>query len=142
MARPIDDVDIGDLVSFAAYQRRQKAMQPIEVWHRKKHPAPKPFQAAAGVAGAIAQNRVAHAIGNARLDFLEAGVLASDPLAGGKTHALAAILDRRNQIRQEHWIVLSVAIERRHDRAARGADPAAHRRRLPRRWRVTDPAPI
>src|ERR1700730_15005520 len=142
MARPIDDVDIGDLVSFAAYQRRQKAMKPVEIRHREKDLAPERFQAAAGVAGAIAKNRVAHAIGYARLDFLEAGVLASDPLPGGKTHALAAILDRRNQIRQEHWIVLSVAIERRHDRAARGADPAAHRRRLTRRCRMTDLAQI
>src|ERR1700688_1878012 len=101
MARPIDHVDIGDLVSFAAYQRRQKAMKPVEIRHREKHLTPERLQAAAGVAGTIAQDRVAHAIGNARLDFLEASVLAPDSLPGGKTHALAAILDRRNQIRQE-----------------------------------------
>src|SRR5258706_15934007 len=108
MARPIDDVDIGDLVALPSYQRRQKTMQPVEVRHRQEHLAPECLQAAAGVAGAIAQDRVAHAIGNARLDFLETGGLAADPLAGGETDALAAILDRRNQVRQERWIVLSI----------------------------------
>jgi len=74
------------------------------------------------VTGAIAQDGAAHAIGNARLDLLEAGILASDPLAGSEPHPLAALLDCRNQIRQERRIILSIAVERRHDgtRAQRG----------------------
>ena len=74
--------------------------------------------------------RVAHAVGDARLHLLEPGVLAPDPLAGGKADAIAALLDRRDQIRQERRIVLAVAVERRHDGAARSADAAAYRRRL------------
>src|SRR3978361_1776158 len=100
MAQPIDYIDIGDLVALAAHQRRQKPVQPIEIWHHQKHLAPERLQSAAGVAGAIAQDRVAHAIGNAGLDLLEAGVLASDALARGETDAVAALLDRRNQIWQ------------------------------------------
>ena len=59
-------------------------MQPVEIGHHQKHLAAKRLQAAAGVAGAVLQDRVAHGIGDARLHFLEAGVLASDPLTGGK----------------------------------------------------------
>src|SRR5712671_608584 len=105
-------------------------MQPIEVRQYQEYLAPERFQAAAGIAGAIAQDSVAHPIGDARLDFLEAGVLASDALAGGKTDAFAALLDRRNQVRQECRVVLSVAVEGRDNGAARRAHPAAHRRRL------------
>ena len=76
---------------------------------------------------------LAHAVGDARLQLLEAGVLASDPLAGRKADAAAAVLDRRDQVRQERRIVLPVAVERGHDGAARAAHPAAHRRRLPGR---------
>ena len=117
-------------------------MQPVEIRHHQKHLAPERLQAAAGVAGAVAQDGVAHAVGDARLDLLEAGILAPDPLAGGKADALAAIFDRRNQVRQERRIVLAVAVERRHDGAARGTHAAAHRRRLARRSRVTDLAQI
>ena len=76
------------------------------------------------------QDRLAHAVGDARLQLLEAGVLAPDPLAGREADAAAALLDRRDQVRQERRIVLAVAVERRHDGAARGAHAAAHRRRL------------
>ena len=81
-------------------------------------------------------------VGDARLDLLEAGVLAPDPLAGGKADAAAAAFDRRNQIRQECRIVLPVAVERRHDGAARGANAAAHRRRLAGETGVTELAQI
>src|ERR1700722_1682848 len=100
-------------------------MQTVEIRQRQKHLAPERLQTATGIAGAIAQDGVAYSIGNARLDFLEAGVFASNPLAGGKTHAFTAIFDRRNQIRQERRIVLSVAVKRRPNGAPRGADPAA-----------------
>ena len=131
MTGTVGHVDIGDVVTLATHQRRQEAMQPVEIRHRQKHLAPERLQAAAGIAGAVAQDGVAHAIGDARLHLLETGVLAPDPLAGGKADAFAAILDRRDQIRQERRIVLPIAVERRHDGAARGADAAAHRRRLP-----------
>src|SRR5260370_21293867 len=121
-------------------------MQSVEIRQCQEHVAPERFQAAPGVAGAITQNRAAHAIRDARLDFLEAGILASDPLARGKTDAVAAILDRRNQIRQKYGIVLPIPIERRHDGAARGPDTTAHRRRLNRRWPAPDlpqtPSPL
>src|SRR3981189_703417 len=113
-------------------------MQPIEVRQRQEHLAPKRLQAAAGIAGAVAQDSVAHAIGDARLDFLETGILAPDALAGGKACAFAALLDRRNQIRQECRIVLSVAVEGRDNGAARRANPAAYRRRLARRRGMAD----
>src|ERR1039457_3927521 len=133
MAGPIGDVDIGDLVPFPAHQRRPKTMQPVAIRHRQKYLAPKCLQAATGVTGAIAQDGVAHAIGDARLYLLETGVLAPDPLTGSETDAIAALFDGRDQIRQERRIVLSIAVERRHDGAARGADATAHRRRLARR---------
>src|ERR1700674_2060608 len=142
MPRPVDYVDIGDLIAFAAYQRRQEAMKTVEIGHRQEHFAPERFQAAAGIAGTIAQDRLACRIGDARLELLEAGVLASDPLTGGKADAFATFFDGRNQVRQERWIVLAIAIERRHDDATRGSHPAAHRRRLARRYRVADLAQI
>src|ERR1700733_3720770 len=136
MTWPVGHIDISNLIPFATDQCRQEAMQTVEIRERQEHLAPECLETATGIAGAIAQDGVAYPIGNARLEFLEAGVFASNPLAGGKTHALATVLDRRNQIRQKRRIVLSVAVERRHDGAARGAHPAAHRRRLTRRSRV------
>src|ERR1700722_5612301 len=101
MAGPIGDLDIGDLVAFPSHTRRQKTMQPVEIGHRQKYLAPKCLQAAAGVAGAVAQNGVAHTIGDARLDLLETAVLAPVPLPGGETDAIAALFDGRDKIRQE-----------------------------------------
>src|SRR5260370_1589605 len=115
MARPVDDVDIGDFVALTAHQRRQKTMQPVKIRHHQEHLAPERLQAAAGVARAVLQDRAAHAIGDARLDFLKPGILAPYPLAGGKACAVAAALDRHNQIRQEDWIILPVPVERRPD---------------------------
>src|SRR5688572_14581496 len=120
MSGTVDDVDIDDVKTLAAHQRRQKAMQPVEIRHHQEYLAAERLQATAGIAGAVVQNGVADAIGGARLQLLETGVLASDPLAGGKTDAVAAVLDRRNQVRQERWIVLPVAVERRHDGSPRG----------------------
>src|ERR1700676_535842 len=124
MPRPVDHVDIGNLIAFAAYQRRQEAMKTVEIGHRQEHFAPERFQAAAGIAGTIAQDRLARRVGDARLELLEAGVLASDPLTGGKADALATHFDGRNQVRQERRIVLTIAIARRNDGAARRAYPA------------------
>src|ERR1700692_1937498 len=127
MAWPIDYVDIGDLVTLPAHYRRQKAMQPIEIRQHQENLAPERLQAAAGVAGTVVQNAAAYAVGDLRLDLLESGVLAAHARAASQTAALAAALDRRDQIRQECRIVLAVAVKRRHDGATRGADPAAHR---------------
>ena len=100
MAWAIDHVDIGDVKTFAAHQRRQEAMQPVEIRHRQEHLARKRLQAAAGIAGTVVQNCLAHAIGDARLQFLETGVLAPDPLARRQTDAPAAVFDRRDQVRR------------------------------------------
>src|SRR5580700_3147368 len=142
MPRPVDHVDISDLIPFAAYQRRQKTMKTVEIRQRQEHLAPERFQAATGIAGTIAQDGAAHPVGDARLDFLESGVLASDPLTGGKADALATLFDRQNKLWQERWIVLAVAIERRHDGTARGANAAAYRRRLAGGCRVANLAQI
>ena len=70
-ARPVLHVDIADLESFAPEQRREEAVQPVEIGHHQECIAQKRFQAAAGVAGAVAQDRAAHAVGDARLQLLE-----------------------------------------------------------------------
>src|SRR5262249_10972026 len=85
---------------------------------------------AAGVAGAIVQDAIAHGVGDARLKLLEAGILAPDPLSGGEPDAAGAFLHRRDQLREECGVVLPVAIERGDDRAACGAHAAAHGGRL------------
>src|SRR6267142_424031 len=133
MARAVDNVNIGDVETFAAHQRRQEAMQSVEVRHREEHLARERLQPAAGVAGTVAQDRLAHAVRDFRLQLLETGILAPDPLARRETDAAAAAFDRRDQVGQERRIILSVAVECGHDGAARGTDAAAHRRRLPAR---------
>ena len=99
----------------------------VEIRQCPKHFAPERLQAAPGIAGAIAKDGIAHAVGDSRLELLEAGVLATDPLTCGETRALAALFDGRNQSGQEGRIILSVTVERRNDRATRGAYAAAHR---------------
>ena len=89
-ALAVDHVDIADLVAFAPDQRRQEAMQPVEIRQRQEQIAAERLQPAAGVAGAVAQHRAAHAVGDARLEFLEAGVLAADALAGDQADARVA----------------------------------------------------
>src|SRR5690242_1096047 len=98
MARTIDHVDIGDIETLAAHQRRQEAMQTIEIRHREEHLARECLQPAAGVPGAVAQDRATYSVGEFRLHFLETGVLAPDPLAGRKSDAAAAVFDRRDQV--------------------------------------------
>ena len=137
MSRTVDHIDINDVISLAAHQRRQETMQAVEIRQRQKHLAPESFQTATGVAGAVMQDRVAHGIGDARLNLLETGILATDPLAGGKARAFTALFDSRNQRRQESRIILPVAIKRCHDRAMRYADAAAHCGRLSARSRMT-----
>ena len=47
-------------------------MQPVEIRQRQEGVAPERLQAATGVARAVAQDRAAHAVGDARLEALEA----------------------------------------------------------------------
>src|SRR5882757_3748619 len=101
MARAVDHIDIADRKTLTADQRRQETMQPVEIGHRQEQFARECLQPTAGVAGAVAQDRIAHAVGDPRLHFLEAGILASDPLAGHEADAAAAAFDRRHQIRRK-----------------------------------------
>src|SRR5216684_1366266 len=75
LARPVDHVDIPDIFALAARQRRQKPMQPIEDRQCQSDVARKCLQPAAGVARAVAQDRAADRVCDARLKSLEAGVL-------------------------------------------------------------------
>ena len=93
-ARPVDHVDIADRRSPRADQRRQEAMQPVEIGQRQEDVAAERLQAAAGVARAVPQHRAAHAVGDARLQLLEAGVLAPDALAGDQADARRRLLQR------------------------------------------------
>ncbi len=102
-------------------------MKTIEIRQREEYLAPECLEATTGIAGAVAQDRIAYCVGNARLEFLESAVLASNSLTGDKTDALAAVFDRRDEARQERWVVLTITVERRHDGSPRGTDPAADR---------------
>ena len=112
-------------------------MQPVEIRQRQERVAPKHFQPAAGVARAVAQDRAAHAVRDARLQFLETAGAPSDALTGDETRG-RALVQRREQRRNERGIVLSVAVERRDNRRARSRNAAAHRRRLAARGLVPD----
>jgi len=115
-------------------------MQPVEIRHHQEHLAPECLQTAPGVAGAIAQDCVAHAIGDAGLDFLEAGVLAPDALAGARPtrsppFSIAKIKSAGTPgcfgRRRRAW-----------PRWRRAARTPLRTRRLTRRRRVTDLAQI
>src|SRR5271154_2707326 len=71
MARPIDHVDIADVKAFAADQRREKAVQRVEIWQRQEQIAPECLEAAASIARAVLEDCAPHGIGDARLQFLE-----------------------------------------------------------------------
>ena len=64
-ARPVDHVDIGDVIPVAAHQSRQKAMQAVEIRQTEESIAAERFQASAGIARPVPQHRAAHGIGNA-----------------------------------------------------------------------------
>src|SRR5207237_992386 len=100
------------------------------------------LEAAAGVAGAVMQHRVADLVGEPRLQLLEAGILAADPLARDEADPPAALFQRGDQVREEGGIVLAVTVERRHHGAMRGTDSAADRSGLPRRPLVAQNAQV
>src|SRR6516165_1443380 len=97
----IDYLDVGDFIAVALHQRRQKAMQAVEIRQREERVAPKRLEAAAGIAGAVAQDRVAHRVGNARLQAFESGGPAPDPLTGDEAETCATGLERAHQRREE-----------------------------------------
>ena len=68
-------------------------MQPVEIRQRQECVAPEHFQAAAAVARAVAQDRAAHAVGDARLQLLERRGAPPDPLARHQPDPLAALLE-------------------------------------------------
>ena len=136
--RPIDHVDIGDGVAVAAEQRRQKTMQPVEIGQRQKCVAPEHFQSAAGVARAVAQDRAAHAVRDARLELLERRGAPPDALARHKpdrSPPCSKACSSAGMNDGSFWpSPSSVAIERR----ARGSNAAAHRGRLAAGLHVLD----
>ena len=81
MTRPIDDVHMGDLEPFPLDEGRHEAVQGVEIRKRQIDIAPKRLEAAAGIAGSVAQDPAADPVGDARLPFLVGTVLASGALA-------------------------------------------------------------
>ncbi len=115
-------------------------MQAIEIRQAQEHIAAERLQSAAGVAGAVAQHRAAHGIGDARLQLLETAGLAPGALSRDQPHDRRARLQRAQHGRDESRIVLAVAIDRHHHRRARRRHARAHRRRLTARLLVPDAA--
>src|SRR5512135_1239813 len=116
---PVNDIDVADVVSFAPHQCRQEAVQPVEIGQRQEQVAAKRLEAAAGVPGAILEDRAAHRVGDARLPALEAGRLAADALAGDETDVWGALFQRSEKGRNKGRVVLAIAVERNDDGGAR-----------------------
>src|SRR6266699_3585270 len=100
-ARTIDDFHVRDFIAVAPDERRQEAMQGVEIGQRQERVAPERLEPAAGVAGSVAQDRAAHGVGGARLQPFETGVPSSDPLAGDEPDLSAAGFERSHQRRDE-----------------------------------------
>ncbi len=81
MTRPIDDVHMGDLEPFPLDEGRHEAVQGVEIRKRQIDIAPKRLEAAAGIAGSVAQDPAADPVGDAGLPFLVGTILASGALA-------------------------------------------------------------
>ncbi len=81
-ARPVNDVDIADGEAFAADERGEKAMQPVEIRQRQEQVAAERFEPASAIARAVLEHGVAHAIGDIRLQLLKTARLAADALTG------------------------------------------------------------
>src|SRR5262249_15765821 len=109
---------------------------------RKEGLASKRLQPAAGVARAVTQYCAAHGVGDARLEFLEAGILAADTLSGGETDAAVGVAERIDHRRQEGRAGLKIPAQRRAERAARRPHPRAPRRRLPARGGMPELAQV
>src|SRR6476661_3932131 len=125
MPRPIDYVDVAYLIAVALHDGRKKSVQAVEVRQSEEHVAAERLQAAAGVACAVAQHGAAHRIGDARLQFLEAGRLTPDALPRDQADARLPGFERANEGGQKRRVVLAVAIERDDQRPARGGNARA-----------------
>ena len=139
LARPVDHIDIADVAAFAPDQRRQEAVQAVEIGQRQPNIARERLQPAAGVARAVAEDRAAHGVGEARLESLEARGLAPDALAGDEAHRGAPCSSRPRSAREKRRIVLAVAVERDDDRRARRPHPVRSAADLPAGARVSEP---
>src|SRR5919205_2041431 len=93
-SRPVDDVDIAHVVPIPAHQRRQEPMQAVEIRQVQENVAPECLEAATGVAGAVAQDRAANAVGHTGLELLGTGGLASDTLARNQADASGCLFER------------------------------------------------
>src|SRR5204863_8444593 len=87
-----DPRDIADVAAFAANERRQQTVQPVEIGQRQTEVTRKRLQAAAAIAGAVARDRAADHIGEARLEALESRGLAANTLAGNEAKPRRALL--------------------------------------------------
>src|ERR1700726_3717000 len=85
--RTVDHLDVSDFIAIAPDERRQKTMHAVEIGERQEGLAPERLEAAARVAGSVAQDRAAHGVGDARLQPFESRVAAADPLARHEPHA-------------------------------------------------------
>src|SRR5262249_53738567 len=124
--RPVDYIDVDDLKALPSHKSGKKAMQPVKVGHHQKYLPPERLQSAARITRPIFQDRATDRVRRPRLEFLETSILSSNSLARGEADALAALFERRNQLRQEGRIVLTVAVEGSNERAARGAHAAPY----------------
>ena len=127
-ARAVVDRHIGDAPAFALRQRDQEAVHVIEIGQAQEHVAMKGFQAAAGVAGAVAQQGIAQAVAQPRGQPPAGLVLALD--AHARHHGQAGIGPQHGQqLGRVGRIVLAVAIQGDDDAAPgrhhAGADAAA-----------------
>src|SRR5262245_6172646 len=129
-ARTIDDINIADVVALASYQCRQKPVKSIKARQTEKDVTAERLQSATRVAGSIPQDSAAHGIGDARLKLLEPTRLATDALSGNEAGTGRAHFERADQGRDKRRIVLSVSIERHHDRRASSGNTRAHGGRL------------
>src|SRR6476620_5973959 len=111
VTRAVDHVNICNVVAFPPGQRRQKPVQAVEIGQRKKEVAAERLEAAAGIAGTVTQHGAPDAIGQPRLELLEAGGLAADPLTCDESHLRGSRSERVTQRRNEGRIVLAVTIE-------------------------------
>src|ERR1043166_10327743 len=116
-ARPVDDLDIGDVIAVAFYERGREAMQRVEIRQCEIDLAPECLEAAPGIARIIAQHRCTNGIRNGRLEALEAA-FALEPLAVDQAHLGRRAFERHDQLWKKGGIVLSIPIKRGDDRRA------------------------
>src|SRR5262249_60611774 len=97
-AWPVDHVHVADRVALAANERRQEPVQPVEIRQRHEQIAAERLEPAPGVTRAVAQHGAADRIGDARLELLEASVLAPNALAGDEAGARSSRLERSQEL--------------------------------------------